>query len=82
MNKPLYFGRSIPELSKMFMYGFWQDYVKPNMVKKQLCVTWIQKVSFNKEKTNNIYKDIAEDLETRFDISNMNQIDHWLKEKN
>ena len=41
------------------------------MVKKQLCVTWIQKVSFNKEKTNNIYKDIAEDLETRFDVSNM-----------
>ena len=38
MNKPVYFGLSILELSKMLMYEFWYDYVKPNMVKKtNLC---------------------------------------------
>ena len=42
MNKPVYFGLSILELSKMLMYEFWYDYVKPNMVKKQICVIWIQ----------------------------------------
>ena len=38
------------------------------MVKKQNCVTWIQIASYIK--TDDIYKDIAEDVETRFDNSN------------
>ena len=29
MNKPVYFGLSISELSKIAMYNFWFDYVKP-----------------------------------------------------
>ena len=38
MNKPVYFGLSILELSKMLMYGFWYDYVKPKYGKKaELC---------------------------------------------
>ena len=28
MNKPVYLGLSILELSKILMYGFWYDYVK------------------------------------------------------
>ena len=38
------------------------------MVKKENCIIWIQK---NTEyiKTDDIYKDIAEDVETRFDTS-------------
>ena len=32
-------------------------------------------------KTNDIYKYIAEDVETKFDFQIMNQIAHWLKEK-
>ena len=34
------------------------------MVKKQNCVKWIQTGSLY---TENIYKDIAEDIKTRFD---------------
>ena len=34
MNKPVHLGLSILELSKILMYEFWYDYVKPNMVKK------------------------------------------------
>ena len=29
MNKPVYLGLSILEISKILMYEFWYDYVKP-----------------------------------------------------
>ena len=29
MNKPVYLGLSILDLSKIVMYDFWYDYVKP-----------------------------------------------------
>ena len=29
MNKPVYLGLSILDLSKIVMYGFWYDYIKP-----------------------------------------------------
>ena len=40
------------------------------MVKKQSCIIQIQKVFIVYIKTDGIYKDIAEDVETRFDTSN------------
>ena len=46
MNKPVYLGLSILVLSKILLYEFWYDYVKPKYGKKnQNCVTWIQIVS-------------------------------------
>ena len=63
LNKPVYLGLSILELSKILMYEFWYDYAKPKLLKKQNCfIVYI--------KTNDIYKDIAEDVEIRFDVSN------------
>ena len=44
MNEPVYLGLSILELSKILMYEFWYDYVKPKMMKKQSFVIWIQTV--------------------------------------
>ena len=41
MNKPVYLGLSISDLSKIVMYEFWYDYVNQNMVKMQNFVTWI-----------------------------------------
>ena len=35
MNKPVYLGLSILELSKILMYEFWYDYVKPKYGKKE-----------------------------------------------
>ena len=29
MNEPVYLGFSILELSKILMYQFWYDYIKP-----------------------------------------------------
>ena len=38
MNKPLYVGISIRELSKILMYEFWYDYIKPKYGEKsKLC---------------------------------------------
>ena len=39
-------------------------------MKKKNCVIWIQTVSFYIQKTNVLYKDTAEDVQTRFSISN------------
>ena len=35
MNKPVYLGLSILELSKILMHEFWYDYVKPKYGKKR-----------------------------------------------
>ena len=70
MNKPVYLGLSILDLSKTVMYEFWYDYVKPKYGENaKLC--YMDTDSFIVHvKTDDIYKDIAEDVETRFDASN------------
>ena len=70
MNKPVYLGLSILDLSKTVMYEFWYDYVKPKYGENaKLC--YMDTDSFIVHvKTVNIYKDIAEDVETRSDTSN------------
>ena len=38
MNKPVQLGLSIIKLSKIVMYEFWYDYIKPKYVEKvKLC---------------------------------------------
>ena len=64
MNKPVYLGLSILNLSKTVMFEFWYGYVKPKYGgKAKLCCmdtdNFIVKILH--------YKDIAEDVETRFD---------------
>ena len=69
MNKPVYLGVSILELSKILMYNIWYDCVNQNMMKKQNCVIWIHTDSFIVYiKTDDIYKDIAEDVGTKFKL--------------
>ena len=41
MNKPVYLGLSILELSKILMYEFWYDYVKPKYGEK-VCAIYVQ----------------------------------------
>ena len=70
MNKPIYLGLSILKISKILMYEFWYDYMKPkygNDVK--LC--YMDTYSFIMNiKTNDFYEDVANDVENRFDTSN------------
>ena len=70
MNKPVYLGFSILEISKILMNEFWYDYMKPkynNNVK--LCYMDTDSfIMYNK--TEDIYQDIANNVEKRFDTSN------------
>ena len=67
MNKPIYLGLSILEISKILIYGFWYDYMKPKHGDNvKLC--YIDTDSFIMHiKTEDFYKDIADDVEKRFD---------------
>ena len=70
MNKPIYLGLSILEISKILMYEFWYDYVKPKYGDNvKLC--YIDTDSFIMHiKTEDFYEDIANDVEKGFDTSN------------
>ena len=70
INKPVYLGLSILDISKILMYECWYDYMKPkygNNVK--LCYMDTDSFVIN-IKTEDFYKDIANDVEKRFDTSN------------
>ena len=70
MNKPIYLGLSILEIRKTTTYKFWYNYMKRkygDMVK--LCYTDMDSLVMN-IKTKDFYKDIAKDVEERFDTSN------------
>ena len=44
MNKLVYLGLSILELSKILMHVFWYDYIKLKYDEKQNCHIWIRAV--------------------------------------
>ena len=66
----MYLGLSILELSKILMYEFWCDYVEPKYDKKAKLCYVVTDSFFAYIKTDDIYKDTAEGIETRFDASN------------
>ena len=69
MNKPIYLGLSILEISKILMYEFWYDYMKSKYNDVRLC--YMDTDSFIMIiKTNDFYKDISDDIDNRFDTSN------------
>ena len=69
MNKPVYLGFSVLELSEILMYEFWYDYVKPKYGEKAK-LFYIDTDSFIVYlKIVDIYDEIAEDVETRFNTS-------------
>ena len=67
MNKPIYLGLSILDISKILMYEFWYDYMKP----KYNDLSYMETDSFVMNiKTEDFYKDISSDVDKRFDTSN------------
>ena len=70
MNKPIYLGLPILEISKILMYEFWYYYMKPKYNDNvRLC--YIDTDSFIMNiKTNDFYKDNSDDVDNRFDTSN------------
>ena len=76
MNKLVYLGLSILEIGKTLIYELWYDYMKPKYGDNvKLC--YMDTDSFIMHiKTVDFYKDIANDVEKRFDTSN-----HYLQER-
>ena len=70
MNKPVCLGLSILGLSKTVMHEFWYNYVNPKYGDNaKLC--YMNTDSFIVHlKTDDVYKDIGEDVEKRFGTSN------------
>ena len=70
MNKPIYLGLSISDISKILMYEFWYDYMKPKYNDNiKLCYMDTDSFIMN-IKTEDFYKDISNDVEKRIDTSN------------
>ena len=70
MNKPIYLGMSILDISKTLMHEFWYDYIKPKYQDKaKLCYMDTDSFVIQIE-TKDFYEDIANDVEEWFDTSN------------
>ena len=69
MNKPVYLGQAILDVSKTLMYEFHYDYMRPKYGSK-VELSYIDTDSFVYEiGTEDYYKNIAKDVEKRFDTS-------------
>ena len=73
MNKPVYLGMSILDISKTRMYEFWYDYIKPKYQDKaKLCYTDTDSFIIH-IKTEDFYKEIANDVEKWFGTFNYDE---------
>ena len=70
MKKPVYLGQVILDLSKIVMYEFHYDYMKPKYDGENLKLCYMDTDSLVYEiKTEDFYTDIADDVLARFDTS-------------
>ena len=76
MNKPVYLGQEILDLSKTLMYEFHYDYMRPNYGNKvKLC--YMDTDSFVYEiETEYSYRDNAKDVKETFDTSGYSKDDN------
>ena len=75
MNRPIYLGMSLIDISKTLMYKLWYDYIKPKYQEKaKLC--YMDTDSFIIYiKTEGFYEEITNDIEKWFDTSNYDKDD-------
>ena len=70
LNKPIYLGQAILDLSKTLMYKFHYEYIKPKYDNKaKLQFTDTDSLCY-KIRTEDFYRDISIDASRRFDTSN------------
>ena len=75
MNKPVYLGMSILDISKTLMYKFWYDYIKPKYEDRaKLCYTDTDSLVIHII-TEDVFADISDDVERWFDTSNYDEND-------
>ena len=76
MNKPVYLGQVILDLSKTLMYEFYYDYMRPNYGSKvNLCYMDIDSFVYEIE-MEDFYRYIAKDVKKRFDTSGNSKDDN------
>ena len=75
MNKLIYLGMSILNISKMLMYKFWYDCFKPKYGDKaKLCYTDTDSFIIHII-TKDFFEDISNDVEVWYDLSNYDEND-------
>ena len=75
MNKPIYLGMSVLDISKTLMYKFWYDYFKPKYGDKpKLCYADTDTFIFHTI-TEDFFEDISNDVEAWQDKSNYEEND-------
>ena len=67
MNKPVYLGLSILEISKTLMHEFWYDYIKPKYQNNAKLYTDSFAIHI---KTEDFCKEIADCVKKRYDTAN------------
>ena len=73
MTKPLYLGMSILDISKILMYEFWYDYIRPKYGSKvKLCYADTDSFVIY-IKTEDFFEDISKDVDGWFYTSNYNE---------
>ena len=76
MNKPVYLGQAILDLSKTLMYEFNYDYMRPKYGGKvNLCYMDTGSFVYGIQ-AEDFYRDIAKDVEKRFDTSGYSKDDN------
>ena len=75
MNKPVYLGMLILDISKTLMHEFWYDYIKPKYQENAKLYYMDTDRSIIHIKTEDFYKYIADDVEKWFDTSNYSEDD-------
>ena len=76
MNKTVYFGQAILDLSKTLMYEFHYDYMRPKYGSKaRLCYMDTNSFVYEVE-AEDFYRDIAKDVEKRSDTSGYSKDDN------
>ena len=75
MNKPVYLGMSVLDISKTLVYEFWYYYIKSKYQDTANLCYMNTDSSIIHIKTEDFYKDIADDVEKWFDTSNYSEDD-------
>ena len=67
MDRPIYLGMPILDISKKVMYEYYYDYIKPKyQIRTKLCYMNTDSFLFHM-KTEDVYKDFPDDVKGRFD---------------
>ena len=75
MNKPVYLGMSILDISKTLMHKFWYDCIKPKYEDRaKLCYTDTDSLIIHII-TEDFFEDSTDDVTKEFDTSNYDQND-------